>query len=322
MGIDATTLKANATLRSIVRRDTGDDYRAFLPRLAEASRIPTPTRAELARFDWSRKKKTSDAEWTHPHDPDARVAKMKDGRTHLAPKAEHAVDLETGALAAVPVQTLHTGDTTSMVETLIAPAEQVELVQPDRPGIEEVVGEKGYHGKEVLVDLQALGLRSYISEPDRGRRCWKDQRLARDAVYGNRRRIRGARRRRLLRGRGELLERPFARLFQTGGTRPVHLRCHPNILKRLLVQVARSNLGLLLRHVIGGPNPAQQSAGPAPRPVLRSVEAIPRHLGLFAAFLAVLFPHSVAQGSFSLRPEHPLNPYDSRDFHLGLLGAK
>ena len=106
---------------------------------------------------------------------------MKDGRTHLAHKAEHAVDLETGAVTAVTVQTADTGDTTSMVETLIAAAEQVELVQPDRPGIEEVVGDKGYHSNEVLVDLQALGLRSYISEPDRGRRCWKGQRLASSA---------------------------------------------------------------------------------------------------------------------------------------------
>ena len=144
VGIDATTLEANAALWSIVRRDTGEDYTAFLTRLAEASGLATPTRAELARFDKSRKnkKKTSIAEWTHPHDPDARVTKMKDGRTHLAHKAEHAVDLETGAVVSVAVQAADTGDTTSMVETLIAAAEQVEAVQPDGPGIEEVVGDK------------------------------------------------------------------------------------------------------------------------------------------------------------------------------------
>ena len=251
VGIDATTLEANAALRSIVRRDTGEDYTAFLTRLAEASGIETPTRAELARFDRSRKKKTSNAEWKHPHDPDARVAKMKDGRTHLAHKAEHVVDLESGVIAAVTVQEADTGDTASMVETLIAAAEQVELVQPDGSGIEEVVGDKGYHSNEILTDLRALGLRSYISEPDRGRRRWKGQARARDAVYGNRRRIRGARGRRLLRCRGELLERPFAHLFETGGMRRVHLRGHPNILKRVLVQVAGCNLGLLLRHLIG-----------------------------------------------------------------------
>ena len=166
VGIDATTLEANAALRSIVRRDTGEDYTTFLTRLAEASGIATPTRAELARFDRSRKKRASNAEWAHPHDPDARVTKMKDG-PH---KAEHAVDLETSAVVSVTVQGADTGDTTSMVETLIATAEQVEAVQPDGPGIKEVVGDKGYHSNETLTDLKALGLRSYLSEPDRGRR--------------------------------------------------------------------------------------------------------------------------------------------------------
>ena len=251
VGIDATTLEANAALRSIVRRDTGEDYPAFLTRLAEASGIATPTRVELARFDRSRKKKTSNAEWAHPHDPDARVTKMKDGRTHLAHKAEHVVDLETGVVVSVTVQGADTGDTTSMVETLIAAAEQVEAVQPDGPGIKEVVGDKGYHSNETLTDLKALGLRSYLSEPDRGRRRWKNQPAARDAVYSNRRRVRGERGRRLLRCRGELLERPFAHVCETGGMRRVHLRGHPNILKRLLVHVAGCNLGLLLRHLIG-----------------------------------------------------------------------
>ena len=253
VGVDATTLEANAALRSIVRRDTGEDYTAFLTRLAEASGIATPTRAEVARFDKSRKKrkKTSNADWTHPHDPDARVTKMKDGRTHLAHKAEHAVDMETGAVVGVTVQAADTGDTTSMVETLIVAAEQVEAVQPEGPGITEVVGDKGYHSNRTMTDLKALGLRSYISEPDRGRRCWKGRPKARDAVYANRRRIRGARGRRLLRCRGELLERPFAHVCETGGMRRVHLRGHPNILKRLLVQVAGCNLGLLLRQLIG-----------------------------------------------------------------------
>ena len=176
---------------------------------------------------------------------------MKDGRTHLAHKAEHAVDLETGAVVGVTVQAADTGDTTSMVETLIAAAEQIEAVQPEGPGIEEVVGDKGYHSNRTMTDLKALGLRSYISEPDRGRRCWKGRSKARDAVYGNRRRVRGARGRRLLRCRGELLERPFAHVCETGGMRRVHLREHPNILKRLLVQFAGCNLGLLLRQLIG-----------------------------------------------------------------------
>ena len=264
VGIDATTLEVNAALRRILRRETGEDDTAFLTRLAEASGIATPTRAELARFDRTRKKKTSNAEWRHPHDPDARVTKMKDGRTHLAHKAEHAVDLESGAVVGVTVQGADTGDTTSMVETLIAAAEQVEAVQPDGPGIEDVVGDNGYHSNETLADLKALGLRSYISEPDRGRRCWTGQPTARDAVHANRRRIRGVRGRRLLRCRGELLERPFAHVCETGGMRRVHLRGHPNILKRLLVQVAGCNLGLLLRQMIGVGTPRTFKAGPRP----------------------------------------------------------
>ena len=291
VGIDATTLEANAALRSIVRRETGEDYTTFLTRLAEASGIATPTRAELARFDRSRTKKTSNAEWTHPHDPDARVTKMKDGRTHLAHKAEHTVDLETGAVVGVTVQGADTGDTASMVETLIAAAEQVEAVLPDGPGIEEVVGDKGYHSNETLADLKALGLRSYISEPNRGRRCWKQRQAARDAVYANRRRIRGVRGRRLLRCRGELLERPFAHVCETGGMRRVHLRGHPNIRKRLLVHVAGCNLGLLRRHPIGvgTPRSLQGRAAALFRALFRQF----RDCGAFWDALRPLFmPHS------------------------------
>ena len=249
VGIDATTLEANAAMRSIVRRDTGESYDAFLTRLAEASGLTTPTRAELARFDRTRKKKGSNADWTHPHDPDAKIAKMKDGRTHLAHTAEHAVDLETGAIVGVTVQDASAGDTTTLVDTLVTAAEQVEAV--GAPGIVEVVADKGYHSNETMVGFAAIGVRSYVSEPDRGRRHWKGQAAARDAVYANRRRIRGARGKRLLRQRGELLERPNAHLYETGRMRRVHLRGHPNILKRLLVQVCGVNLGLLMRHLTG-----------------------------------------------------------------------
>ena len=251
VGIDATTLEANAALRSIVRRDTGENYQDFLTKLAQASGIETPTRADLARIDRKRKKKGSNDDWTHPHDPDAKITKMKDGRTHLAHKAEHAVDLETGAIVGVTVQDADDGDTTTCVETLIDAAEQVEAVRPDGKGIEEIVGDKGYHSNQSLVDLEAVGVRSYISEPDRGRRTWKKNPEARDAVYRNRRRIRGPRGLRLLRLRGERLERPFAHLYETGGMRRVHLRGHTNILKRLLIHAGGFNLGLLMRQLIG-----------------------------------------------------------------------
>jgi transposase len=251
VGIDATTLEANAALRSIVRRDTGESYQDFLTKLAQASGIETPTRADLARIDRKRKKKGSNDEWTHPHDPDAKITKMKDGRTHLAHKAEHAVDLETGAIVGVTVQDADDGDTETSIETLIKAAEQIETVRPDSDGLREVVGDKGYHSNQSLVDLEAVGLRSYISEPDRGRRNWKKKPDARAAVSRNRRRIRGPRGLRLLRLRGERLERPFAHLYETGGMRRVYLRGHTNILKRLLIHIGGFNLGLLMRQLIG-----------------------------------------------------------------------
>ena len=250
IGIDATTLEANAAMRSIVRRDSGEAYEAWLTRLAEASGIATPTRAELARFDRTRKKKGSNDDWTHPHDPDAKITKMKDGRTHLAHKAEHAVDLETGAVVGVTVQDADDGDTTTMVGTLIDAADRLAAVA-GTIGMAEVVGDKGYHSNATMVAFRELGLRSYVSEPDRGRRNWKGKAAAQCAVYANRRRIRGARGQRLLRQRGERLERPNAHLYETGGMRRVLLRGHSNILKRLLVHICGANLGLLMRQLTG-----------------------------------------------------------------------
>lgn len=255
IGIDATTLEANAALRSIVRRDSGETYQEFLTRLAQASGIETPTRADLARLDRKRPQKGRNTDWRHPHDPDPRITKMKDGRTHLAHKAEHAVDMETGAIVSVTVQGADQGDTTTIAETVTAAAEELEAVATVTDGhtavIEEVVADKGYHSNQTLVDLAALDLRTYIAEPDRGRRTWKNKAAARDAVHGNRRRIRGARGRALLRKRSEFLERPNAHLYETGGLRRTHLRGHANILKRLLVHAGGFNLGLFMRILVG-----------------------------------------------------------------------
>jgi transposase len=263
LGIDATTLEANAALRSIVRRDSGESYPEFLTKLAQESGIATPTREELARLDRKREKKSSNQDWTHPHDPDARITKMKDGRTHLAHKAEHAVDLETGAVVAVTVQGADQGDTTTLKETFIEAAEQMAAVgeqaaadeQMHAQGFEEVVTDKGYHSGAMLEDLQAIGVRSYLPEPQRGRRHWQGKREEQAAVYGNRRRIRGERGKQLLRRRGELLERTFAHVYDTGGMRRTHLRGHRNILKRLLLHVAAFNLSLILRREIGAGTP-------------------------------------------------------------------
>ena len=282
MGIDATTLEANAALRSIVRRDTGAGYETFLHGLAEASGIPTPTRAELARFDRKRPKKGSNDDWTHPQDPDATITRMKDGRTRLAHKAEHAVDLETGAVVGVTVQDADAGDTKTMVETLITAAEQVEAVLPAGPGLAEVVGDKGYHSNETLVALAELGLRSYVSEPARGRRRWRGKPAARAAVYANRRRIRGVRGKRLLRQRGERLERPHAHLYETGRLRRLHLRGHANVFKRLLVHVCGLNLGLLMRRLtgVGTPRSLQGRAGARICALIRALSRLWRLVAL------------------------------------------
>jgi transposase len=172
----------------------------------------------------------------------------------LAHKAEHAVDLQTGAIVGVTVQGADQGDTTTIETTLPDAVEQLEAVAAVTDGVatgEELVADKGYHSKQKMLELQTLGVRTYISEPDRGPQGWVDQRAERDAVYANRRRIRGARGKRLLRRRGGLLERPNALLYETGGMRRTHLRGHANILKRLLIHAGGCNLGLLMRTVCG-----------------------------------------------------------------------
>ena len=255
IAIDATTLEANAALRHIVRRDTGESYQDFLTTLAQASGIETPTRADLARLDRKRKKKGSNTEWTSPSDPDAKITKMKDGRTHLAHKAEHAVDLDTGAIVAVTIHGADEGDTQTLPDTLAEAVEQLDQVT-DGDGTpvglaDEVVADKGCHSRAVVLELRTHGFRTYISEPDRGPQSWTDQEDARDAVYGNRRRIHGDRGKRLLRRRGERVERSFAHTYDTGGMRRTHLRGTTNILKRVLVHASGFNLGLVMRRLVG-----------------------------------------------------------------------
>ena len=288
IGIDATTLEANAAMRSIERRDTGESHEAFVRRLAEASGIATPTRAELARFDRSRKDKTaSNKDWHSPQDPDAKIAKMKDGRTHLAHKVEHGVDMDTGAIVAVTVQDASAGDTETLPETLTKAAEQVEAVQADGREVEEVVADKGYHSDATLVALEELEVRSYISEPDRGRRRWQDKRTgetppekraAQKVLYANRRRSRGTRGRRLQRRRGELVERPFAHQYETGGLRRVWVRGHENVRKRVLIQAAACNLALLLRRLTGIGTP-RSLQGRALSAIFRWIECLVGHWG-------------------------------------------
>ena len=262
IGIDATTLEANAAMRNIVRRDNGETYPEFLKGLATASGVKTPTREALARLDRRRKKKTSNKDWKSPTDPDARITKMKDGRTHLAYKAEHAVDLETGAIVAVTIQGADEGDTSSIPATLTEAVEHVDVAlaadggEPFHElGVWEVVTDKGYHSAAVVKEIQDLGLRTYISEPDRGRQKWEGKAEAQAAVYANRRRSRRAKSKRLHRLRSERVERSFAHMYETGGMRRVHLRGRENILKRVLIHGSALNVGLLMRKAIGAGTP-------------------------------------------------------------------
>jgi transposase len=271
VGVDATTLEASAAMRSIVRRDTGASYEEFLTGLAKASGMGTPTREELARLDRKRKKRTSNKEWMSPADRDARIAKMKDGRTHLAHKAEHAVDLDTGAVVAVTLQEADKGDTTTLDLTLCEAGEAVaELAvreakqRPDEKpkvnvaGIEEMVADKGYHSGAVVERVKNYQVRSYIPErQQKGRRNWEGKAGQQQAVYANRRRVQGNHGKSLLKRRGELVERSFAHCYDTGGMRRTHLRKHNNILKRQLIHIAGFNLSLIFRRLLGAGTPRE-----------------------------------------------------------------
>jgi len=303
IGVDATTLEANAAMRSIVRRDDGRTYQVFLEDLAKASGIETPTREDLARLDRKRKKKGSNDDWFNPNDPDAKITKMKDGRTHLAHKEEHAVDLDTGAVVAVTIVPASAGDTATIEGTLDAAVQNLDDArkvagnESQREGEpEEAVADKGYHSKMVLLSLQQEGWRTYIAEPQRGRQKWPGQQAERDAVYANRRRKNGRRGRALMRLRGELIERPFAHAFETGGMRRTHLRHHENIAKRLLVHIAGLNLALLMRTRFGVGKPrCLQGRAAALRAAMAALLCLLEHLWRQISPARLLAPPQGAQ---------------------------
>ena len=202
----------------------------------------------------------SNQDWKSPTDVDARIAKMKDGRTHLAHKAEHAVDVSSGAIVAITLQAADLGDTTTMEATLQQAHANATLI--NERGVEEVVADKGYHSGPVLVELKQKGVRSYIPEPERGPRKWDGKEQEQKEVYGNRRRMGGRRGKDLQKLRSELAERSFAHMYETGGMRRTHLKGRKNILKRLLFHAIGFNLGLLIRKSsgIGKPRTLQGSA--------------------------------------------------------------
>ena len=257
LGIDASTMEANAAMKSIVRRDTGESYEEMLVRLAQASGIPTPTKAELINFDRKRKdKKTSNKDWQSTTDEEARIAKLKDGRTHMAYKPEHVVDLESGAIVSAVIHPADQGDTTTIATTLedaqaklCALTDERDAVSIDEPF--DLVADKGYHSREVLKDLPD-SCRSRISEPKhKGQLRWRGDVEAREAVYGNRARLKSEKSKALLRVRGEKVERSFAHCLDRGGMRRSFLKGVENVEKRYIIHIAGFNLGILPRALFG-----------------------------------------------------------------------
>ena len=251
VAVDATTLEANAAMKSIVRRDTGASWAQYIRRLAEAEGVADPTAEDARRRDRRRKKRVSNAEWQSPSDPESRITKLKDGRTHLAYKAEHVIDLESEVIVAAQIYPGDAGDAATL-EASVRQAEaygnrlSVPLV------IEDVVGDKGYHAAATLAACAAVGLRTYIPERDCGRRRWHDKPVAWELAFrDNRRRVRGARSRRLQRLRSERSERSFAHTCGSGNQRRTWLRGRENVQKRYLLTAAARNLGLIMRHLFG-----------------------------------------------------------------------
>lgn len=266
IGVDSTTLEASAAMKSIVRRDTGESYAAYLQRLAEAEGVDPGDPAALRRMDRKRRKKTSNEEWGNPNDPDAQITRMKDGHTALAHKVEIAVDMQTGAILAATAHGGAAADTATVKQTVVeaglAVAELIDQPATDGKfgvnagGVEEVVADKGYHSNGVLVALTAeLELRTYVAEPERGQRNWEGREAEKEAVYGNRRRINGKRGKGLQRDRGEKVERAFAHQFDTGGMDRLYVRGTENVAKKVLIQAAACNLALLMRSLYGAGKP-------------------------------------------------------------------
>jgi transposase len=281
-GVDSTYLRADASMKSIVRKETGDDYTTYLKKLCEAQGIENPTVEDARRMDRARKgKKVSNEDWASPTDSDARIVRLKDGRTRLGYKAEHVVDLDTGAVVAAEVYSGEQADTATLRPSLEAARDNVNAARaestrdgenddddappPATPNSEprttiEVVADKGYHKVELLFELRRAEYRTYISVPDqKGQRRFTDKggMLAREAFHDNRRRVRRDKGKKLLRLRGERIERTFAFACETGAHRRVRLRGRDNVRKRYLAHLAALNLGLVMRTLFGHGTPRQ-----------------------------------------------------------------
>jgi transposase len=302
IGVDASTMEANAALRSIVRRATGETYREMLERLAAASGIVTPTAEDLVRLDRKRKgKRLSNAEWASPADPEARIARLKDGRTRLAYKPEHAVDLDTGAIVAAEVHPADRGDPATLPETLEAAEANLATVDaaPTAEDPAELVADKGYHSRDGLKGLEDGAWKSRIAERKvAGVSRWHGDEAARRAVYNNRARLRSGAAREAFKLRAELVERGFALVLDRGGMRRAWLRGRENLRKRYLIHVAGYNLGLVMRLLVGAGTPREFLARAAGRLlVLTTVD------GAVLVILAVATATGAAMLVVSIEPE-------------------
>jgi transposase len=264
IGVDASTMEANAALRSIRRRAGGETYRAMLARMAQESGVPTPTAAELKRFDRERQgKRLSNVDWASPTDPEAKISRMPDGRTRLAYKPEHAVDLDTEAIIAAEIHPADQGDTTTLDGTLKAAARGLEAtgLAPCAAVPSELIADKGYHSRAVLKDLADGPWQSRIAEPKpKAVQRWRGDLEARRAVYNNRARLRSGVGKEAFALRAERVERSFAHTLDRGGLRRTHVRGRENVQKRYLVHVAGYNLGLVMRQLLGAGTPKELAA--------------------------------------------------------------
>lgn len=259
VGVDSTTLEADAAMKSIVRRDTGEDWKQYLTRLMKEQGLiddddDPPSDADLRRFDRSRKdKQVSNDEWHSPTDPDARITRMKDGTTHLAYKAEHVVDLETEIIVAAEIYPGDAHDAATL-EDSVNQAQTNQREAGSETFIQDVAADAGYHKNETLTDFrEATPYRTYIPEPKSPhKRVWTDKPpKQRAAVEANRRRTRGVRGKRLQRWRSERVERSFAHVCETGGARRSWLAGIANVRKRYLIAAAAHNLGVVMRKLFG-----------------------------------------------------------------------
>ena len=266
VAVDATTLEADAAMKSIVRRDTGEDWKEYLRRLLkEEQGVENPTDEELRRFDKQRKdKRVSNEEWVSKTDADSRIAKMKDSRTHLAYKAEHVVDLDTELVLAASIRHADEGDADTMVDSVMEAQINLSEAGVDVK-IKEAVADKGYHATDTIELAESVGVRTYIPERKiKGKRNWRDvPEEKRRAFLNNRRRVRGARSKRLQRHRSELVERSFAHMCDTGGARRSWLHGIEKVQKRYLIAAVARNLGLMMRKLfgIGTPRGLQAEGG-------------------------------------------------------------